>query len=145
MLFDASGRSCTGHVVYNSADAASHVTFDDSRKTTVIVFKILAAQRTWLESGYRLTMPKPRQLFISQSEVLVQNVDKYYEKLELSVKVTNLSSEEIRTMAEERALKRDAGIFDADEELEWSLDLPQRYGALQDAHFPLFITYKHVS
>lgn len=90
-------------------------------------------------------MPKPRQLFLSQSEVLVQKVDKYYSKLELSAKIPTISTDELKKMAEERKLKRETGLFDDEEFIEFNQTVPKRYGALEDSHFPLFITYGHVS
>ena len=92
-----------------------------------------------------MSIPKPRQLFISHSEDLVQNVEKYYSKLELSAKIPTIPSDELKKMAAERKLKREAGLFDDEQLIEFNQTIPKRYGALQDSHFPLFVTYGHVS
>lgn len=88
---------------------------------------------------------KPRQLFVTQSRVLADKVAEYYGKLQQSYSTENSTPAELKEMAAKGAVhQRRQRLVDADEEVYWEADLPKRYGALDDGHFPMFLTYEHV-
>ncbi|EMD41355.1 hypothetical protein CERSUDRAFT_120481 [Gelatoporia subvermispora B] len=104
-------------------------------KTTTMLFKIFALEKTWSDCGQ--TTAKPRQLFITKSAVLADKVEHYYKKLARTVSMTSSSSgnELTEHSAEQPHL---SPLVDRDEERRQSL--PLSFGDLTDDHFPLFIT-----
>jgi hypothetical protein len=116
-------------------------------KTTTMLLKMLGIQRTW--ELHPDVGPKPRQLFVTQSHVLVGKVEEYFKKLLLMGQTSNVtedSPEEIR-MATEGA-EEEARLSEQEDELigheyneRWGSGLPERYSDLKDEHFPLFVTY----
>ena len=86
----------------------------------------------------------PRQVFITQSRVLVRKVEelffKYLESLNAGSSGHQNTFQRIRNRDEKN------GFFvDENDNEEWRCDLPQRYSELEDNHFPLFITFDAVS
>lgn len=102
-----------------------------------MMFKMCGRQRAWEAQGLR----RPRQVFLTQSRFLVEKVEDDFIKLSNSL-----------AMAKRKSVEEPvAGIFshgdellDLDEEEYWSNDLPKEFSALEEKHFPLFITYDHV-
>jgi hypothetical protein len=81
---------------------------------------------------------KPRQVFVTQSRVLAQRVQEYYQNLVRSSseslnKVTKSVDEEEHVLA------------DLDDEDAGAFGLPPKYSMLEDKHFPLFLTFDQVS
>ena len=113
-------------------------------KTTTMVFKILGIERTYDTGNFRYAMVKPRQLFVTQSQVLAKKVEEYYAKLHQSHATAHLSPAELQEMASTNPTRRER-MVDEDEEIFYTTTLPRRFGALEDSHFPLFLTYNHVS
>ncbi|KAI9068145.1 hypothetical protein FKP32DRAFT_1672451 [Trametes sanguinea] len=111
-------------------------------KTTTMLFKMLGIERSW--ESYRDTLPKPRQVFVTQSRVLAEKVEEYFAKLHDSLSTANRSAKEIAAMALQKKVKENAGLVDRDEEIYWRGDLPKRYGELKEEHFPMFLTYDHL-
>ncbi|KAL7285962.1 hypothetical protein ACG7TL_001077 [Trametes sanguinea] len=111
-------------------------------KTTTMLFKMLGIERSW--ESCRDTLPRPRQVFVTQSRVLAEKVEEYFAKLHNSLATANRTAKEIAEMAAEKKAKQDAGLVDRDEEIYWRGDLPKRYGELKEEHFPLFLTYDHL-
>ncbi|KAI9566710.1 hypothetical protein HD554DRAFT_2040083 [Boletus coccyginus] len=93
-------------------------------------------QRTWeMEmSG----MPKPRQIFVTKSRFLATKVQEYFTKLLESSALVGYSIEELKKMRL-RARDTESGLVDGDDEDQ--TDIPQRYSALEEDHFPLFVTF----
>ena len=114
------------------------------RKTTTMVFKILGIERTYDTGSFQGALAKPRQLFVTQSQVLAKKVEEYYAKLYQSHATAHLSPAELTEMASKKRTRRER-MVDEDEEILYTSTLPRRYGALEDSHFPLFLTYNHVS
>ena len=114
------------------------------RKTTTMVFKILGIERTYDTGSFRGALAKPRQLFVTQSQVLAKKVEEYYTKLYQSHATAHLSSAQLKEMVSKNRTRRER-MVDEDEEIFYTSTLPRRYGALEDSHFPLFLTYNHVS
>lgn len=108
-----------------------------------MLFKMLGIERSW--ESYRETMPKPRQLFVTQSRVLAEKVEEYFTKLLESLATANQSPKELASLATRKKDQQQQGLVDRDEEIYWRGDLPKRYGALKEEHFPMFLTYDHVS
>lgn len=107
-----------------------------------MLFKMLGIERAW--ESYRETMPKPRQLFVTQSRVLAEKVEEYFAKLLDSLATASQSPRELVKMAARKQQQQQQGLVDRDEEIYWRGDLPKRYGALQEENFPMFLTYDHV-
>ena len=107
-----------------------------------MLFKMLGIERAW--ETHRATMPKPRQLFVTQSRVLAEKVEEYFAKLLESLASAGRSLAELRDLAERQRNREEQGLVDRDEEIYWRGDLPKRYGALKEEHFPMFLTYDHV-
>lgn len=120
------------------------VTLTIYRKTTTMVFKILGIERTYDTGSFRGALAKPRQLFVTQSQVLAKKVDDYYAKLYQSHATAHLTPAQLKEMASKNRARRER-MVDEDEEIFYTSTLPRRYGALEDSHFPLFLTYSHVS
>ncbi|KAM5542268.1 hypothetical protein V8D89_004141 [Ganoderma adspersum] len=112
-------------------------------KTTTMVFKILGIERTYDIGSFRGALAKPRQLFVTQSQVLAKKVEDYYAKLYQSHATAHLSPVQLKEMASRKRARRER-MVDEDEEIFYTSTLPRRYGALEDSHFPLFLTYSHL-
>jgi len=99
-----------------------------------MLFKMLGIQRAWemQMSG----MPKPRQIFVTKSRGLATNVEKDFTKLLESLALAGYSLEELKRM---QARNTESGLVDVDDEDQ--TDIPQRYSALEENHFPLFVTF----
>ena len=102
-----------------------------------MLFKMLGIQRAWemQASG----MPKPRQIFVTKSRVLATKVQEYFTKLLESLALAGYSLEELKRM---QARNTESGLVDADDEDQ--TDIPRRYSALEENHFPLFVTFDKV-
>ena len=106
------------------------------RKTTTMVFKILGIERT----TQMLDLPKVKQVFVTQSRVLADRVEEYFNGLIKSYATNSLTAEEM----EWRSAKKkevEKNLMELDEEDESLSDLPPRFGLLEDKHFPLFLTF----
>lgn len=109
-----------------------------------MLFKMLGIEQTWddMAGSYSEVMPRPRQLFVTQSRVLAEKVQEYFYKLYNSRAAarrpkSGLSGFNPRHTGQE--------MFDLDEEEFWRDDLPQKFTQLEDKHFPLFLTFDRVS
>ncbi|KAI0641201.1 hypothetical protein C8Q79DRAFT_992409 [Trametes meyenii] len=111
-------------------------------KTTTMLFKMLGIERSW--ESHREAMPKPRQLFVTQSRVLAEKVEEYFAKLLESLATATQSPSELKKLADRKRTQEQQGLVDRDEEIYWRGDLPKRYGALEEEHFPMFLTYDHI-
>ncbi|KAI0079047.1 hypothetical protein K474DRAFT_723989 [Panus rudis PR-1116 ss-1] len=114
-------------------------------KTTTMLFKMLGIERTWDSMREEFQdLPRPRQIFVTQSRILAEKVQEYYAKLIESHAAAQRSVEESLKLAEAKAVADDQGLVDRDEEQYWRGDLPKRYRGLKDEHFPLFLTFDHL-
>ncbi|TFK88273.1 hypothetical protein K466DRAFT_598787 [Polyporus arcularius HHB13444] len=111
-------------------------------KTTTMLFKMLGIERAW--EAHREAMAKPRQLFVTQSRVLAEKVEEYFAKLLESLATASQSPTELVNIATRRKQQQEQGLVDRDEEIYWRGDLPKRYGALKEEHFPMFLTFDHI-
>lgn len=107
-----------------------------------MMFKMLGIERSWQIYGGELV--RPRQMFVTQSRVLAEKVQEYFEKLHGSLLVADKSLEELRLMASSKKVRQGPLLVDLDEEADLTGHLPSRYGDLTDEHFPLFVTYDQV-
>ena len=114
-------------------------------KTTTMLLKMLGIQRTWEQ--YPGMGSKPRQVFVTRSQVLVTKVEEYFAKLVSAFKPAAHSSEEIhmidKDMDQELSEQEDE-LIGQDYRGRWRPGLPERFSELLDEHFPLFITYDQV-
>ncbi|KAI9567009.1 hypothetical protein HD554DRAFT_2039900 [Boletus coccyginus] len=95
---------------------------------------MLGIQRAW--EMRTSSMPKPRQIFVTKSRVLATKVQEYFTKLLESLMLGRYSLEELKRM---QTRNTESGLMDADDEDQ--TDIPQRYSALDENHFPLFVTF----
>ena len=97
-----------------------------------------------IERAYNMfseDLPHPRQVFITQSRVLVGKVEEHFFKYLASL---SAGSSGHKNTFQSRDVD-DEFLIDEDDNKEWRSDLPQRYSELEDSHFPLFITFDAVS
>ncbi|KIJ59803.1 hypothetical protein HYDPIDRAFT_99903 [Hydnomerulius pinastri MD-312] len=100
---------------------------------------MLGIQHAWgLQSS---AMPKPRQIFVTKSRVLATKVEEYFTKLLESLALAGYTHEELKKL---KACSTEAGLIDVDDVPDDQTGIPQRYSALEDKHFPLFITFDKV-
>ncbi|KAI0935696.1 hypothetical protein AcV5_004043 [Taiwanofungus camphoratus] len=111
-------------------------------KTTTMLFKMLGIERSW--QACKAVLPKPRQLFVTQSRVLAEKVQEFFLKLYESLSTADKSPDELIKIAATRQAQQEQGLVDLDEEIERRGDLPKTFGELKDDHFPLFVTFDHL-
>ena len=109
-------------------------------KTTTMLFKMLAIERTWKQ--YPDMGSKPRQVFVTQSRVLATKVEEYFSQLMDSLEAATYSRDRLHTIKKE--LARRTKLVDQDDDTHWRADLPEKFSELSEEHFPLFVTYDRV-
>jgi hypothetical protein len=87
-----------------------------------MLFKMLAIEL----AGYE-TATRPRQVFVTQSPVLENRVEVYFRQL---------CGSRLGDLEQVHNGQDGAGEMG---------DLPSNFSALEDHHFPLFVSYTHVS
>ena len=100
-----------------------------------------------IERAYRMfseDLAHPRQVFITQSRVLVGKVEEHFFKYLESLNAGSPGHQDTFQRIRDRVVD-DGFLVDEDDNEEWRNDLPQRYSELEDRHFPLFITFEAVS
>ena len=102
-----------------------------------MVFKMLGIERAGLSSTDN---HKPRQLFVTRSNVLTKRVKEYFMKLMNFVKSTAINSED----TSKSFGNKNSSFYLDDLDEEHSKELPKRFSELNDAHFPLFLTFEKV-
>lgn len=112
-----------------------------------MLLKMLGIQRAW--KLYPEMGPKPRQVFVTQSQVLAAKVEEYFVKLVPIFEAAAHSPEEKHTTdsnAEQVTDLPEQGgeLIGQDYKERWRTGLPERFSELLDEHFPLFITYDQV-
>ena len=108
-------------------------------KTTTMLFKMLGIQRAWEIQMQTSGMPRPRQIFVTKSCFLATKVEEYFTKLLESLSLAGYSLEDLKKM---QARTTESRLVDVDDEVR--ADIPQRYSALEENHFPLFVTFDQV-
>jgi len=109
------------------------------RKTTTMLFKMLGVERARRKAGGQ----KVRQVFVTQSRVLAEKVEEYFNSLLQSCVMESQTTEELEWRATKRK-ENEKNLMELDEEDDSSSNLPTRFGQLEDKHFPLFITFDKV-
>ena len=110
------------------------------RKTTVMLLKMLV-----LEANYKKnpgSFPRrPRQIFITQSQILAARVQEYYRGIHASVDSSIAGSgEHLLTTT----FHGDKVMFPDQNEFGLPIGMPRCFNELQDDHFPLFLSYDQV-
>ncbi|KAG8815978.1 hypothetical protein FRC17_000507, partial [Serendipita sp. 399] len=105
-------------------------------KTTTMLFKMLGIERT----SRRINTRKVRQVFITQSRVLAERVEEYFQNMIRSYSSDLQSSEELEWNAKKKK-EADKDLVQLDEEYEGAGTLPEKFSELEDKHFPLFLTF----
>ncbi|CUA74878.1 TPR and ankyrin repeat-containing protein 1 [Rhizoctonia solani] len=104
-------------------------------KTTSIVFKMIGIEKLFEQME---EVAKPRQVFVTQSRVLAQRVQEYYQSL-----VT--SSSDTPDKPSKSPEDEEHVLADLDDEDASAFGLPPKYSMLEDRHFPLFLTFDQAS
>ncbi|CAE6379695.1 unnamed protein product, partial [Rhizoctonia solani] len=100
-------------------------------KTTSILFKMIGIEKLFEQME---GVTKPRQVFVTQSRVLAQRVQEYYQSL--------VRSSSGVVDKDSRADEQDEEVLaDLDDEDSSTFGLPPKYSMLEEKHFPLFVTY----
>lgn len=85
--------------------------------------------------------------FNSSHTVPILHTDRmsnYFGKLSASYKLASFEPHQLVQLAQSKA-KRKFRLVDEEDATRWRADLPDKFSALKDEHFPLFITFDHVS
>ncbi|KAF9509961.1 hypothetical protein BS47DRAFT_108769 [Hydnum rufescens UP504] len=101
-------------------------------KTTTMLFKLLGIEQAAHSSKYR-------QVFLTQSHVLAQRVQEYYEQLARAAELSHGTGHED---GHPGPVEQD--LLHLDEEADDRSDLPKCFSNLADKHFPLFVTFDQV-
>ncbi|KAH9172882.1 hypothetical protein EDB89DRAFT_1885655 [Lactarius sanguifluus] len=107
-------------------------------KTTVIVFKIFGIERAWQNRGS--IGPRPRQLFLTKSQLLANKVEHEYVDLLFSLYAGPDTPQYVCERIKHWNSRRKNNAMDQDGTEGMRDDLPEKFSELQDGHFPLFIT-----
>ncbi|KAG1738626.1 uncharacterized protein EDB91DRAFT_447238 [Suillus paluster] len=83
-------------------------------------------------------MPKPRQIFVTKSRMLVRKVEEYFTRLLESLALAG------STLQELKALSILDDLVDHDDTPESQMNIPMRYSQLEDKHF-LFVTFDQLA
>lgn len=112
-----------------------------------MIFKMLGIERAHetIRDEYDPDARRPRQLFVTQSGVLAEKVQDFYVKLAIEQAAARRTAKESSKLAVKRHDRDDQGLVDKDEEELHDGTLPRSFSELTDEHFPLFITFDHVS
>ncbi|KAH8096882.1 hypothetical protein BXZ70DRAFT_944950 [Cristinia sonorae] len=111
-------------------------------KTTTMLSKIFGVGRAWEKYCEAVeVIPKPRQVFVTQSEHLALKVGETYEKFSKMLSMENWTDEDVKNAKPEVSASAQA-MPNLEEDLEkLNRKLPLSFSQLEDAHFPLFVTY----
>jgi hypothetical protein len=109
-----------------------------------MLFKMLGIERAYVMR--KDSMPKPRQIFVTQSRVLAGKVEEYFSKLLDSLSTAERTREELAQFVKNKRQQNEEGLMiDIDDDQTWRADLPSRFSQLRDENFPLFLTFDRVS
>jgi hypothetical protein len=108
-----------------------------------MLFKMFGIERAWELRGSNDA--RPRQLFITKSRNLAEEVEGYFYKLIQSIFDEEDTPKHIADMLERQNARGDRGLARVSQESGWRQDLPGKYSELTEMHFPLFITVDTVS
>src|ERR1700761_2691861 len=103
------------------------------RKTTVIVFKIFGIERAWQNRGS--VGPRPRQLFITKSQLLANKVEHDYVNLLFSLCAGPDTPQYVYERIRQWKSHKRSDILDPDGADGTRDDLPEKFSELQDNHF----------
>ncbi|KAJ7051208.1 hypothetical protein C8F01DRAFT_1237408 [Mycena amicta] len=105
-------------------------------KTTTMLYKMVLVEANYERSKQeQASLSKPRQLFITQSRILAEKVEEHFGKLSVGYQVVPASE------GVAKDTKEHGDLEDADDDLNWRNDIPERFSELRDEHFPLFLTF----
>ena len=107
----------------------------------MIVFKMFGIERAWQDQGYG--GPRPRQLFVTRSRLLAEQVEEEYMSLLHLLSASPEAPQHVRERVQQWN-SRQKEIFKPDDVEDIRDDLPKKYSELSDTHFPLFITMNTV-
>ncbi|KIY72673.1 hypothetical protein CYLTODRAFT_343644, partial [Cylindrobasidium torrendii FP15055 ss-10] len=109
-------------------------------KTTTMLFKMLLIEQTHPDDQRR-----PRQVFITKSQILARKVQEYFKILTVSLSKASMTLAELMEQRVQDTsmdhIQEQSRLEDANDDVERRNDLPARFSDLDDTHFPLFITY----
>ncbi|KAK7064846.1 UvrD-like helicase ATP-binding domain-containing protein [Favolaschia claudopus] len=104
-------------------------------KSTTIIYKMLM-----VEAYSELAPPttrKIRQMFVCKSSVLAEKVGAHFEHLLRGYRP-------VTVIGNVKASKKVDRLLVAEEDKDWRSDLPKKFSDLEDADFPLFVSFEHL-
>jgi hypothetical protein len=108
-----------------------------------MLFKMLALEKYW--ATFFPEEPKPRSIFVTKSRVLATKVGQEFHKYWWSLQAAGCSDEDLlKHIPRAQGTAEDADLINMDD-TTWCDDLPREFSALEDRHFPLFITSEKAS
>jgi hypothetical protein len=111
-----------------------------------MLYKMLSIERAQELRAEEEGVPKIRQLFVTKSRTLAEKVEEHFVMLMASLSIGCKSPEELKELARAQKLVQEKeALVDKDDEVDYRSDLPSRFSLLTENHFPLFITFDHVS
>lgn len=110
-----------------------------------MIFKMMNYEMLKMQQATQGTGALPirnlRQLFITQSRILVGRVQEYFTKMKLSHTTGRKDPQELERLAQcNQSIKKGGEMPDLDDGEEERTDLPKKFSELEDGHFPLFLT-----
>jgi hypothetical protein len=127
--------------VSSNSSLAYHCVLHVSRKTTTMLFKMLLIERAHQLSDE--SQPSPRQMFVTKSRVLAGKVNEHFKTFLVSLSFDSNIDESSSSKNEDPA--DEENIVHEEDNAKWRNDLPEKFTELEVRHFPLFITFDHVS
>ncbi|KAI6128736.1 hypothetical protein EDD16DRAFT_1739250 [Pisolithus croceorrhizus] len=108
-------------------------------KTATMLIKMLGIRQAWQLHFEDSDMPRPRQIFVTTSHMLANNVEQYFRKFMDSLSLAGCTLDELAKLQSRHA---GLGLVDSD---NVSDTLPKRYSELEDHHFPLFLPFERLA
>jgi hypothetical protein len=108
-----------------------------------MLHKMRAYEFAWHENREFISS-RPRQVFVTQSSLLVEKVEKQFKKLPGYIGMENVERDSSfpQTYRGENKQLSSNGLDDA---AKFRDDLPNKFSELNPGHFPLFITFDKVA
>ncbi|KAG8707146.1 hypothetical protein FRC11_007662, partial [Ceratobasidium sp. 423] len=107
-------------------------------KTTALIYKIRAMDQ---ENAAKEDSEPIRQMIVTRSRVLAQQVEATYLGLAEFTNIAAKSEEELKEMAKQSREDPDRALVEFDTEVDLRSDLPPRYSELTQSNFPLFVSF----
>ncbi|KAH8834741.1 hypothetical protein DL96DRAFT_1592 [Flagelloscypha sp. PMI_526] len=112
-------------------------------KTTTMLFKMFGIEKAY-ELNPEQVPQRPRQVFVTKSQVLASKVQEAYNKLKESLRTVGKTEAELKVMAMSKDANVDESFMIDDEDEQDAVNLPERFSMLSDQDFPLFLSFNRL-